>query len=970
MVQKNCRFNPIKPLSLAIPSLILAACSSTPNQMTPITRTTIPASNVAINKTVVTTKSKPVVAVKSKPTPSVQIAPPLPESAALVQENAALLDIDSLDELEGLLEATDMSMVENNALLVQQYGDLWDRLRASFNMNSSYYHPRIEAQKSWFIPRQDYLNRLTARASRYLYHTVREAERRNIPTELALLPVIESSYDPVATSNAAAAGLWQFIPSTGRIYGLNQTSTYDGRRDVIESTRAAYDFLTTLYNQFGSWELALAAYNAGPGRIQSAINYNANRGLPTDYWSLRLPKETMNYVPRFLAVAQIVKNPSAYNVNLPAIANRQHFRSVPAGVGVTLNEISGLTGVSYNELRALNPALITGRVDSAGPSRVLIPNDINTTIDGQITALKSVGFNGFPSSTSYPTAITTGIIQSGENITATQQAFSQAVKNQTTTYVAPATSSEPPLSKEEQNKILAQMQSVNTLPTTSAQVTENNTIVQEPPLSKEERDFIAKQIEQTSPQVSEAVNPVDGNIKVTAIQTQQSVLDAKGATKQLSYDDGSIPQTSVESKKKSRPTGNRVDYQVKRGDTLAIIANRMGVSWRDIAEWNQIDPKKSLLVGSTLYIYNTKVKQEEVTDTQPITEEKSVTPPESYVVKSGDTLTGIARKFNLSVADLASYNNLSTTYQVRKNQTLWLIPDKVVKKAEAPKKVVKEEKAKSPKTATGRPKTYKVEAGDSLTALAQKFELSVDDLAAANKLSNQAILRIGQTLKIPAVSSNEKVSKPTDNKAEKSSSEKVAVKSPSPIVKTENLIKNGKYTVQAGDSLSSIAVRFNVSLTDLAKANKLDVDDTIKIEQKLYIPKSGSSSKSTESETKSHKEDNKEKETKKTANKKYTGQTVEYTVRAGDSLNGLASRYGISASQLAGLNHLEQNAQLIKGKSIKVPKTSTSYKIKSGDNLNNIAKRYNTTVKALAELNGISTEAKLKLGESIKVPIN
>ncbi|CAG2159479.1 unnamed protein product [Oppiella nova] len=139
-----------------------------------------------------------------------------------------------------------------------------------------------------------------------------EAERRGLPTELALLPIIESSYDPAATSSAAAAGMWQFIPSTGKIYGLRQTSLYDGRRDVVESTRAAYEFLGSLYNQFGSWELALAAYNAGPGRIQQAINRNQAAGLPTDYWSLRLPQETMNYVPRFLAVAQIIKSPSKY----------------------------------------------------------------------------------------------------------------------------------------------------------------------------------------------------------------------------------------------------------------------------------------------------------------------------------------------------------------------------------------------------------------------------------------------------------------------------------------------------------------------------------------------------------------------------------------------------------------------------------------------------------------------------------
>ena len=210
------------------------------------------------------------------------------------QVGSNYLDANSLDSLEDLLSATDMRAVEGDRLLVLKHGDVWKRMTVGFKMNSDHWNPRIDAQRGWFISRQPYLDRLSARASRYLYHTVKEAERRGLPTELALLPVIESSYDPAATSSAAAAGLWQFIPSTGRIYGLKQSSQYDGRRDVVESTRAAYEFLGSLYNQFGSWELALAAYNAGPGRIQQAINRNKAAGLPTDYWSLKLPEETMN----------------------------------------------------------------------------------------------------------------------------------------------------------------------------------------------------------------------------------------------------------------------------------------------------------------------------------------------------------------------------------------------------------------------------------------------------------------------------------------------------------------------------------------------------------------------------------------------------------------------------------------------------------------------------------------------------
>lgn len=358
------------PLTLAVSTLLISACSNT---------STVKNTGVA-NSPIVTKR------------PANQPVVTQPNTSS-TDYSTAYLDAESLDELADLLEATDMTMVEGNKLVIQQYGDLWNRLRAGYRMNGGQpqYNQRIEAQKSWFTSRQDYLNRLAARSSRYLYHTVREAERRNIPTELALLPVIESSYDPSATSSAAAAGLWQFIPSTGRIYGLNQSSTYDGRRDVIESTRAAYDFLTALYNQFGSWELALASYNAGPGRIQKAIDANAAQGLPTDFWSLRLPTETMNYVPRFLAVADIVSKPEQYGVYLPAIANRQHFRSVPVNYGVSLAEIAQATGVSYEELERLNTALISGRIDASGPQRVVIPNEVAQNVDAQLSLLKGYG---------------------------------------------------------------------------------------------------------------------------------------------------------------------------------------------------------------------------------------------------------------------------------------------------------------------------------------------------------------------------------------------------------------------------------------------------------------------------------------------------------------------------------------------------------------------------------------------------
>ncbi|ELA08608.1 membrane-bound lytic murein transglycosylase D [Moraxella macacae 0408225] len=914
----NARFgSSLSVLTLAVSTILLAACSSAPPVQTQRTYATSVARPTHNNPKT----AKPA---SAKPTTAKNATNPKTTAAVTAQQNAALLDMDSLDELEGLLEATDMAMVENSALLVQQYGNLWDRLRANYKMGSSYYDPRIEAQKSWFISRQDYLNRLTARASRYLYHTVREAERRNIPAELALLPVIESSYDPNATSNAAAAGLWQFIPSTGRIYGLNQTSTFDGRRDVIESTRAAYDFLTSLYNQFGSWELALAAYNAGPGRVSSAIRYNQSQGLSTDYWSLRLPTETMNYVPRFMAVAQIVKDPNAYGVSLPAIANRQHFRSVPTNVGANLSEISRLTGVSYDELRALNGGLLAGSVDISGPSRVLIPNDVNTKIDSQISRLAG---NGFVSNNSngYVAPSTQGVAPSTQgkkpilpkSSSELASIATNMVRNQTTTYVAPIVTKEPPISAKEQHQVTAEMQSANTLPTTSVMVTPNNTIVQEPPLSQAERDLIAKQIEQTSPQVSQAINPTDGNIKLDAIQTQQSVLEAKGETKKLSYNDA-VVNTPKTAPSKPRPMGNRTTYQVKRGDTLSNIAGRMGVNWRDIAEWNQIDPNAPLLADSTLYLYNAKLGIDEKIDTKPQKRQ------DSYVVQAGDTLTGIADKFNLSVNDLAKYNNLSTNYQVKTKQTLWLIPDKVATKTTA----LVQKPTKKYQGATGK---YTVQAGDTLIGIANKLDVSAEDIAELNDFNANSKLQREQSIVVPV----------------------------SQAKATHALMgKEVNYTVKRGDNLNTIANKFDVSVKELASNNGLKPKSRLKAGQIITIPQAGKAS--SQNDTTDKKPNN--------ASGKYKGATESYRVKSGESLNSLATKYDLSVADLAALNNLKTGASLQRGQSLKVPKLTTTYKVRSGDSMTSVAKKFNLSPKALAGMNDMTATTQLKTGQVLTVP--
>ena len=209
-----------------------------------------------------------------------------------------------------------------------QAPDLWHRIRSGMHM-PQVDNARIANQRRHFLKKDDYLKRVGERASPFMYLVVEEIERRGMPAELALLPMVESAYDPSAYSHAHASGLWQFIPETGKRYGLRQDYWYDGRRDIVASTNAALDYLQALHQQFdGDWFCALAAYNAGEGRVGRAIKANLAANKPIDYWSLNLPEETRNYVPRLLALAEIVRNNDSYNVELPYIADAPQLAMV------------------------------------------------------------------------------------------------------------------------------------------------------------------------------------------------------------------------------------------------------------------------------------------------------------------------------------------------------------------------------------------------------------------------------------------------------------------------------------------------------------------------------------------------------------------------------------------------------------------------------------------------------------------
>jgi membrane-bound lytic murein transglycosylase D len=233
----------------------------------------------------------------------------------------------------------------------------------------------VLSQEQWYSTRPDYITRMTERSSKYMFHIVEELERRGMPSELALLPFIESAFNPQAVSSAKAAGMWQFIPSTGKHFDLKQNAFRDDRRDVLQSTRAALDYLQKLHGMFGDWHLALAAYNWGEGSVGRAIKRNQASGLGTSYSDLNMPAETRNYVPKLQAVKNIVAEPARFSARLPEIANHPYFQGVNITRDIDVQLAARLANVRVEDFKSLNPSANKPLIMAAGTPQILLPWD-------------------------------------------------------------------------------------------------------------------------------------------------------------------------------------------------------------------------------------------------------------------------------------------------------------------------------------------------------------------------------------------------------------------------------------------------------------------------------------------------------------------------------------------------------------------------------------------------------------------
>ena len=480
--------------------------------------------------------------------PATAIEPAAPESAAVIEEAA--------------------------------HHDLWQRTLAGYQLtipNNS----RIDHEFKWFTSHADYVKRIQTRAQPYLHFILEEIEKRGMPSELALLPVVESAFQPFAYSPGRAAGLWQFIPSTGKHFGLKQNWWYDGRRDVVSATQAALDYLQSLANRFdGDWELALASYNAGAGTVSRAIRKNKKRGKATDFWSLGLPRETKSYVPRLLAFARLLAQSESLGIHFAPLPNEPHFASVDIGAQLDLALAAEMAEITIQELYHLNPGFNRWATDPQGPHRLQLPVDRVESFKQKLAALdddQRLRWKRYK-------------IKNGDNLGAIAHRH---------------------------NTTVALLQQVN-------------------------------------------------KIRGTQIRAGRHLL-IPISTKSLEHYAFSAQQRKNRLQNSSR-SGTKVSYTVRPGDNLWDISRSFKVNHRTLAKWNGMAPRDLLKPGQKLVIWTKKKSTPgsklavatlpSEMQNSPLAKHSSV----NYRVRKGDSLSRIATRFNVSVADLRKWNTLPSKY--------------------------------------------------------------------------------------------------------------------------------------------------------------------------------------------------------------------------------------------------------------------------------------------------------------------
>jgi len=457
--------------------------------------------------------------------------------------------------------------------------DLLERLRRGFALEQVV-NSRVQAEMNWLQRNPDYVDRVFNRAQRFLPYIVDEIDKRGLPMELALLPVVESGYDPFAYSHGRAAGLWQFIPGTARRFGVRQNWWYDGRRDVVDATNGALNYLTRLLEMMdGDWFHAIASYNSGEGNVLKAVKRNKNSGRPTDYWNLKLSKETNSYVPRLLALVELVRDPAVFGITLPYLIDEPQFVPAETGGQIDLALAAELADIELDTLYAFNSGFNRWATDPAGPHRLLLPVDVADAFNERLAT-----------------------VPENERIRWKRH----KVRNgETISEIA-----------EQYHTTLASIRSANGIRGNTIRAGSHLMIpVASKPLSSYSQSAEERQAKtQNRKRKGNRVDHI-----VAAGESFWSISQRYGVSiRSLASWNGMAPRDTLSigqklvvwTSQKSAPqalssngTTRKVRYTVRSGDSLALIASRFRITVADLVRWNKIDKGKYLQPGQKLTMY-------------------------------------------------------------------------------------------------------------------------------------------------------------------------------------------------------------------------------------------------------------------------------------------------------------------------------------------------------------------------------
>ena len=465
-------------------------------------------------------------------------------------------------QLDSKVITTDSPKIIEAAIEEAPY-DIWERIRVDLTLTipedqiaaTSVYRERLYSN-------QTAVNRISKSGQRYLFHTLSRAQELDLPVELALLPFVESEFDPYAKSVDGATGIWQFLPATGKEWGLKSNWWYDGKKDVMASTEAALKFLTYLNERFeGDWLLAMAAYNAGPTRVKRAIRKNKNAGKPTRFWDLNLPKETTAYVPKLLVLCELIKDPDSFDVHLPSIANRAYFQKVKIPGQLDLMQAADLAGLKPETIYELNPGFNQWATDPSGPHYLLLPIGVS---DRFITQLDSLDQNDLVRWDRYK-------IRRGDSLSRIASRYKIEVS------------------------------------------------------------------------VLKEINGMSSDLIIAGREIM-------------------VPRGSAWANKQGP---RERTYKVAKGDSLWNISKKFKVSIEDIVLWNELKIEKPLQINQAIKIFS---RYERIRQDIPSKELRTML----YPVKSGDTVSRIASKFDITSSQIQEWNEIKDPSKIFPGQVLKL----------------------------------------------------------------------------------------------------------------------------------------------------------------------------------------------------------------------------------------------------------------------------------------------------------